>query len=114
MKLSKWSQAGFKARLHVATVLRGFTHKKLAKALKVRPGTVSRWQNSGENYPGLDHLAAAADFLDVEAGWLAFGTGSPPRGLTQALLNSKPKRGRPKSKPKTKPKPVRGRKSSKK
>ena len=27
---------------------------------EVRPGTVSRWQNNGSNYPGLDHLAAAA------------------------------------------------------
>ena len=106
MKSTKWNQVHFKGRLHVALILRGLTQRHLAKKLKVAPATVSRWHNSGANYPGLDHLQAAADYLKVEAGWLAFGTGKPPPGLTQALLNSKPKRGRPKSKPKT---PVRGR-----
>jgi transcriptional regulator with XRE-family HTH domain len=105
MKLLKWNQQHFKARLRIALSLRNVTQTKLAKALKVTPATVSRWQRNASNFPGLDNLAGAADFLDMEAGWLAFGTGNPPSGLAEALLSSKPER--------AKPRPVRGRRGKK-
>jgi transcriptional regulator with XRE-family HTH domain len=94
MKSWRWNQGHFKARLRVALKFRGVKHKQLATKLKVAPATVSRWQNNPSNFPSLNHLLGAANFLGVEAGWLAFGTGTPPRGMAAALLAAKSRRER--------------------
>lgn len=73
-----WDQTGFSIRLRGALFIRKFTQTELARALGLNHATVSRWQRSKSNYPGLDHLEAAAEFLNVDPGWLAFGTGTPP------------------------------------
>jgi transcriptional regulator with XRE-family HTH domain len=69
-----WNQEHFAARLRGMMYIRRVTQKELARALKLNQGTISRWQRSSSNSPSLDLLAAAADFLKVDPGWLAYGT----------------------------------------
>jgi transcriptional regulator with XRE-family HTH domain len=68
-----WDQEGFGARLRFMLKVRDLSQAEFARALRVAQGTVSRWQRSRSNYPGLDHLQAAAAFLNVSPCWLTFG-----------------------------------------
>src|SRR4051812_24716406 len=77
-KRRSWSQEEFGMRLRGLLYLRQVTQRELAHALRVNPGTISRWKKSKANYPGLDHLLAAAQFLKVDPGWLAFGEQGKP------------------------------------
>jgi transcriptional regulator with XRE-family HTH domain len=75
-----WDQKDFAKRMRIAFHIRKIKQVQLAAALRVAPGTVSRWMSSTAHYPGLDHLLAAARFLKVEPCWLVFGCEShvPP------------------------------------
>ena len=83
--LKHWSQKHFRSRFRAALFMRGVTQKSLARELRVAANTVSRWQNSTAHYPNLDHLEAAADFLGVDPGWLAFGSGEIPLEIMELL-----------------------------
>ena len=73
-----WDQEDFGFRLRGMMYVREVTQQKLAKALKLNQGTISRWQRNPANAPSLDHVAAAAHYLKVDPGWLAFGTSQAP------------------------------------
>lgn len=70
---SLWDQDAFGSRLRFIQEVRDVSQDELARALKVTQSTISRWQRSRANYPGLDHLQAAAAFLKVSPCWLTFG-----------------------------------------
>ncbi len=73
-----WNQEDFAARLRGMMYVRKLTQKQLANALKLNQGTISRWQRNPSNSPSLDLVAAAADVLKVDPGWLAYGTSQAP------------------------------------
>lgn len=66
---------GLPGRLERALVLRGWTLKQLAEAIKVDTGAVSRWL-AGDRVPGGEWLMKLPGALRVSGHWLL--TGEPP------------------------------------
>ena len=59
-------------RIKAQREARGWTQERLAGAVEVAPGTISRWER-GEVEPTLENARDLADALGVTVGWLVGG-----------------------------------------
>lgn len=59
-------------RIRAQREAKGWTQERLADALGVVPGTISRWER-GEVEPTLENARDLADALGVAVGWLVGG-----------------------------------------
>ncbi len=84
------SADGFAERLAEAMTERGISGSALAAALGVTRQSVSLLLSKDSKSMKPEHLFAAADFLGVEARWLALGEGPkhPPAALPADILDA--------------------------
>ena len=73
----------FSSRLKEARDAARKTQQQVAVHFGVAVSTVSRWEDGAE--PEFERLAEIAAYLNVPAGWLAFGEGDPPFEKALAL-----------------------------
>ena len=59
-------------RIKAQREAKGWTQERLANAVEVAPGTISRWER-GEVEPTLENARDLADALGVTVGWLVGG-----------------------------------------
>lgn len=67
-------------RLRASRLLIGLSQEEAAKELKVSRTTVSGWENGAAIDE--ENLEAAAKLYGVSRGWLRYGEGELPAGLT--------------------------------
>lgn len=79
-------------RLKSAAEGHDIDHREIAKAMKVTPGAVSRWE-SGKSVPKDIMIARLASYFGVTASWLRYGqepridSGAARRGPRRAATN---------------------------